>query len=146
MGVGVGDGVGVGVGVGDTVGVGVTVGVGDTVGVGNTVGVGVIVGVGVTDGGAGAGVAVGVGAGGAGDEVGVGDGGGEAVGAERAACDSATLWPATIKPPLRTSPLFDCTVKETRPVPLPACPEVIVTHATVELAAQAQSPGAVTVT
>jgi hypothetical protein len=91
--------------------------------VGIGVGTGVLVGVGV-------GVAVLVG-------VGIG---------ARAACESENVSPAIVRTPLRASPLFNCTVAETRPGPVPDPPELITTHGATPVAVHAQSFGAVTLT
>lgn len=55
-----------------------------------------------------------------------------------AACDTVKVCPAIVTVPVRAAPVFAATVNATAPLPVPDAPPVIVSHATLAVAVQAQ--------
>ena len=55
-----------------------------------------------------------------------------------AACDTVKVCPAIVTVPVRAAPVFAATVNATTPLPVPDAPPVIVSHAPLAVAVQAQ--------
>lgn len=64
----------------------------------------------------------------------------------KTACETVTVWPATVIVPVRAEPVFGVAAKVTLPLPVPLWPDVMVIHAALLVAVHAQPLVVVTAT